>query len=197
MAATAYNDRIHILVAQRTKRMCELMALSLNRPAAGHFSFREFGGRDRENVDGWGLAWYPDQSVALIKEPVSWRASQHTGFLEKYSGLLSSIYIAHVRHKTVGGPPTHADTHPFIREFGGREYAFAHNGTLQQPGRSFPSKRFRPLGTTDSEYAFCYLLERLSRRGDPLTTPASFRWLHRELAGINELGQLNCLLSDG
>src|SRR3954471_24391617 len=98
--------------------MCELMGLSLSGPAFGHFSIREFGGRDDENVDGWGLAWYPDRSAAVVKEPISWSKSQHTDFLESYTGLVSSIYIAHVRHKTVGGPATHADTHPFVRELG-------------------------------------------------------------------------------
>jgi predicted glutamine amidotransferase len=177
--------------------MCELMGLALNRAAAAHFSIREFGGRDSQNVDGWGLAWYPDRSVALVKEPVSWRASQHTGFLEKYGGVLSTIYIAHVRHKTVGGQATHADTHPFVRELAGREYAFAHNGTLTGLEQGLRLSRFRPLGATDSEHAFCYLMARIARRGNHLSDQAAFRWLHRLLARINSNGQFNCLFSDG
>jgi predicted glutamine amidotransferase len=177
--------------------MCELMGLSLSRPASAHFSIREFGGRDDENVDGWGLAWYPDKSVALAKEPVSWRSSQHTDFLERYSGLVSSIYIGHVRYKTIGGEPTHADTHPFVRELGGRKYAFAHNGTLRRLAKTYQLSRFRPLGTTDSEFAFCHLLERIGGRGDHVTTMTGFRWLHRELASLNEHGELNCVVSDG
>jgi glutamine amidotransferase len=177
--------------------MCELMALSFARPLSADFSVREFAGRDEQNADGWGLAWYPDQSLARIKEPVSWRASQHTGFLETYHAIASSIYIAHVRHKTVGGTPTHADTHPFSREWGGREYCFAHNGTLiGLPGKT-PLGRYRPIGTTDSEYAFCHLLDRLAERGRHLEEPADWQWLHRRLTTLNEFGKLNCLFSDG
>jgi predicted glutamine amidotransferase len=177
--------------------MCELMGLSLDRPASAHFSIREFGSRDSQNVDGWGLAWYPDHSAAIVKEPVSWRASEHTGFLEKYHALRSCLYIAHVRHKTVGGKPTHADTHPFVRELAGREYTFAHNGTLKGLEAGYSLGRFVPLGVTDSEYVFCHLLAKIGRRGHALSTTQDYGWLHRQLRRINQAGELNCLFSDG
>src|ERR1700722_12496164 len=113
--------------------MGELLGLSFAQPISAEFSMSEFERRDVENADGWGLAWYPDQSLAMVKEPVMWERSQHSGFLKSYSGLWSRIYIGHVRHKTTGSVPTHADTHPFAREFGGREYCFAHNGTIEGP----------------------------------------------------------------
>src|SRR5689334_8391244 len=122
--------------------MCELMGMSLKRPASAHFSMCKFGNRDTPDVDGWGLAWYPDQSASVIKEPVSWRNSQYTVFLEKYPALLSTVYIAHIRHKTVGGKPTHADTHPFLREHSGKDYVFAHNGTLNDLPDHFRLGRF-------------------------------------------------------
>src|SRR4051794_19048524 len=99
--------------------MCELLGLSFAAPVSAEFSFREFAGRDHENPDGWGIAWYPDRSAALVKEPVAWRSSKHNEFL---GALSSATYIAHVRHKTVGGEPTHADTHPFVRELAGSDY---------------------------------------------------------------------------
>src|SRR5688500_11347688 len=139
--------------------MCELMGLCFAKPLAADFSVREFAMRDEENADGWGLAWYPDHSAAIIKEPISWRVSQHTQFLERYPDLSSPIYIAHVRHKTVGGPATHADTHPFTRELRGRDYCFAHNGTLLGLASAASLKRYKPLGATDSELAFCLLLD--------------------------------------
>src|SRR4051812_11096089 len=145
--------------------MCELMGLCAQERISADFSIREFAGRDQQNLDGWGLAWYPDQSASLIKEPVSWQASQFTDFLEKYHAIRSRIYIAHVRHKTVGGEPTHADTHPFIRELGGREYVFAHNGTLKNIPSADRVARFCPVGSTDSERGFCFLLERLAGYG--------------------------------
>jgi predicted glutamine amidotransferase len=176
--------------------MCELMGLSFARPLSAAFSMRAFGGRDCENPDGWGLAWYPDRSIAVVKEPVSWRSSQHIGFLESYQGLLSAIYLAHVRHKTVGSFPTHSDTHPFVRELDGREYCFAHNGTLLDFA-SLPLGRFKPLGATDSEHAFCHLLNLIAERATRLAGEADWRWLHERLLELNRRGKINCLFSDG
>src|SRR5688572_10873657 len=105
--------------------MCELMGYSFASPIQADFSIREFACRGEENADGWGLAWYPDRSLSLIKEAVKWKSSLHTDFLETYSGITTSLCIAHVRHLTTGRP-THADTHPFAREWRGTESCFAH-----------------------------------------------------------------------
>lgn len=186
--------------------MCELMALSFARPASADFSIRAFALRGTENADGWGLAWYPDRSLALVKEPLQWGASPFPHFLESYPHLVSAIYLAHVRHRTTGGKPTHADTHPFARELGGRMYCFAHNGTLLGFDR-LALGRFHPAGATDSEHAFCHLLDLVARerlpadedprRADPLGGASAWRWLRERLAGLNRMGKLNCLLADG
>ena len=57
--------------------MCELMGLSFARPIPADFSIREFALRCVDNADGWGLAWYPDRSLALVKEARTWR---HSGY---------------------------------------------------------------------------------------------------------------------
>src|SRR5262245_25634912 len=124
--------------------MCELMGLSFDQPVAADFSLRAFACRDAENPDGWGLAWYPDRSLALVKEALTWRHSGYSQFLENYQGLRSTIYLAHVRRQTTGGLATHADTHPFSREYLGRAFCFAHNGTIDDFG-SLPLGRYLPI----------------------------------------------------
>src|SRR6185295_11750557 len=56
---------------RRGSAMCELMGLSFDQPVSADFSLRAFACRDAENPDGWGLAWYPDQSLALVKEALT------------------------------------------------------------------------------------------------------------------------------
>ena len=172
------------------------MGMSFDRPASADFSIREFALRGEENADGWGLGWYPDRSLAIVKEPVKWGESRYAGFLESYPDLRSRLYIAHVRHKTVGHEPTRADTHPFAREWAGREYCFAHNGTLVDFA-DLPLGRFRPMGETDSEHAFCHILEEVARRGRPLDAEDDWRWLFGKFADLNRMGKFNCLLADG
>lgn len=176
--------------------MCELMGMSFAKPIQADFSIREFALRGESNADGWGLAWYPDASAAIVKEPRQWGISPYTDFLEEYTGLRSMIFLAHVRHKTVGGEPTHADTHPFMREWGGRDYVFAHNGTVASIFNQ-PLGRFRPVGNTDSEYLFCWLLEQIAERGSHLEHSDDWHWLHQQLTIANRGEKLNCLLSDG
>ena len=182
--------------------MCELMALSFAEPVSADFSLREFAARGEFNPDGWGLAWYPDggPAVALVKEPVPWGTSPTAGFLASHPTLASRIYLAHVREKTVGDVPRHADTHPFARELAGVDYAFAHNGTLQGPAWDLPLGPFRPVGATDSERFFCHLLGRLAPRaalGPILADPDDWAELHGMLAAANAFGKLNVLFSDG
>lgn len=176
--------------------MCELMGLSFDRPLSADFSIRAFALRDVENADGWGLAWYPDRSVSVVKEALTWRESGYSKFLESYQRLSSRIYIAHVRHKTIGGLPTHADTHPFCRECFGHDFCFAHNGTIHGFG-GLETKRYRPVGSTDSEQVFCHLLDLMSEQDEPLVDESGWRWLHATLQRINQSGSLNCLMSDG
>ncbi len=177
--------------------MCELMGLTFARPLTASVSIRTFSGRGEENADGWGLAWYPDRAAAIVKEPVKWGESPFARFLEEYPPLRSAIYIAHVRHKTIGGIPCYADTHPFSRERIGREYCFAHNGTLEDPIWSYSTGHYTPLGATDSERTFCHLLAELDHRGGHLEQFEDWEWLHSKLSNLNRLGKLNVLLSDG
>src|SRR5205085_2616262 len=72
------------------------------------------------------------------------------------------LAIAHVRRRT-RGKVSLANTHPFVRELWGRTFTFAHNGTVKCVRRR-PLERFKPIGNTDSEYAFCVMLEALHER---------------------------------
>jgi glutamine amidotransferase len=56
------------------------------------------------------------------------------------------------------------NTQPFARELGGVMHSFAHNGDLHgiHGLASLRPRRFRPVGDSDSEWAFCALLERLA-----------------------------------
>jgi predicted glutamine amidotransferase len=177
--------------------MCELLGLSFEQPISADFSIREFALRDVENADGWGLAWYVDGSLALVKEPLKWRESRYARFLENYDGLRSHLFIAHVRHATVGGDPKHADTHPFLRELWGRQYCFAHNGTVRTAFDALPLGRYHPIGNTDSEHIFCHLLDAVAARAGHLESENDWRWLPGRLRSINEMGKLNILMSDG
>lgn len=144
--------------------MCELFALSSRRPATVRFSLQEFsrhGGLSGSHKDGWGIAWYEGGDVRLVKEPGPAADSACVRFVQDHPPA-STLVVSHIRRATQGAHSL-ANCQPFVRELGGKAHVFAHNGNLARSGmeKAFPPASFRPLGETDSEIAFCALLESL------------------------------------
>lgn len=175
--------------------MCELLGMSFNQSVSPSLSFRGFRQRGERNPHGWGLAYYPDNSVQLIKEPIKASGSSLSEFVKSYSQIRSKIFIAHVRYTSVGSK-SHKNTHPFQRELHGKEFVFAHNGTLHNY-KGLPIGRFKPVGETDSEHAFCHILNCIEERKINQWSNEHFRWLWNQLKTINNYGNFNCIFSDG
>ncbi|MBS7287755.1 MAG: class II glutamine amidotransferase [Candidatus Freyarchaeota archaeon] len=184
--------------------MCDLLAACFSKPVTALFALRGFKAKERFNSHGWGLAWYPDRSVQVVKEPV--RASESRLFVTLFESvkLRSEIFIAHVRRASDVrlALPSYMNTHPFWRELRGKAYVFAHNGSLK-PGVKrtefkgrFPLGRFKPIGGTGAEYVFCHLLDCIERNVESWRS-SEFRWLHEKLSELNEYLFLNCAMSDG
>ena len=105
--------------------------------------------------------------------------------------------IAHIR-KATRGAVSLDNTHPFMRELWGRYWIFAHNGTLENFAPRLRGD-YRPVGTTDSELAFCCMLEAL-RDAFPAGVPPVSELLELLQHITGELarhGTFNYLLSNG
>jgi glutamine amidotransferase len=174
--------------------MCELLALSFNKPVNASLSFRGFRNRGKYNRDGWGYAYYPDNAAQVIKEPISSASSDLSRFIVDYHRIKSKIYISHVRLASAGSV-SFCNTHPFNRELFGKEYVFAHNGTLR--GFDLSSRYYKPIGQTDSEQAFCFIIEQIRKKKIQKWNQKNLDFLESVLTEINEYGNFNCLMSDG
>jgi glutamine amidotransferase len=178
--------------------MCDLLGLSFNTPVSAKISLDVFQQRGKINPDGWGLAFYNKSRVQVIKETEPAIDSKLFDFIEQYPE--SQIFITHVRRST-RGVRSYLNTHPFYRlvasDSSKREYTFAHNGTLAHQER-LKLRKFSPIGETDSEHAFCFILDSISNRKIDEWTNDDFQYLEKLLRETNN-GQntLNCLLSDG
>lgn len=105
--------------------------------------------------------------------------------------------ISHIRQANRGGVSLE-NTHPFTRELWGRYWTFAHNGQLSDY-HTLDSGRHRPVGQTDSEKAFCWLLNQLERRypETPQDMESVFTYLASCCEVLKEKGVFNMLMSDG
>lgn len=180
--------------------MCQLLGMNCNVPTDICFSFAGFhqrGGRTDEHRDGWGIAFYegPGCRVYLDTKPA---AESPVATLVREYPIRSLNVIAHIRKATVGGIALE-NTHPFMREMWGRYWSFAHNGTVGGLPALARDSRYRPVGDTDSERAFCLLLEHL-RQCFP-DGPPDDRALYAAIADITARlgagGTFNFLLSNG
>jgi len=176
--------------------MCELLGLCFNHAVRPNLSFKGFRVRSETNPDGWGIAFYPDKSAQVIKEPLEAEESLLSEFIENYPKIMSKIFISHVRLNSVS-KPAFMNTHPFQRELNGKEYVFAHNGTLSDYENDFDTTEFKSVGKTDSEAAFCHLMNKIKKQGIKSWSNSKYKWLYEEMKYINNFGKFNCLFSDG
>ncbi len=62
------------------------------------------------------------------------------------------------------GSPTDANTQPFVRSWGRRDWMLCHAGSLAKRPADDRGV-FEPVGSTDTEQVFCTLMNRIAEKG--------------------------------
>jgi glutamine amidotransferase len=173
-------------------------------PASLTLSFTGFaqrGGCTGHHADGWGIAFFesdgdkPGRAARHFVDKESAATSPIAQMLRTYP-IKSHNVVAHVRKATVGAVALE-NCHPFTRELWGRYWVFAHNGDLKDYHPALHGS-FRPVGATDSELAFCWLLQELNKSHAGMPSIDELTATLRELvAKISNHGTFNFLLSNG
>ena len=179
--------------------MCQLLGMNCATPTDITFSFRGFSQRagiTSDHSDGFGIAFFEDKACRLFVDNQSAVESPIADLIRDYP-IKSRNVIAHIR-KATQGRITLENSHPFMRELWGRQWIFAHNGDLHhfQPHLF---GRFTPVGSTDSELAFCYLLDQLVENFGYVEPSLEqiFSVLETVAPKIAEYGTFNFCLSNG
>lgn len=179
--------------------MCELLGMNCNVPTDICFSFTGFrsrGGATGVHQDGWGIAFFEGKGVRMFLDPQPSSTSPIAELVRNYP-IRSRNVIAHIRKATQGSTGLE-NTHPFMRELWGRYWIFAHNGNLVDYAPCLDGS-FLPVGETDSERAFCHLMQTLKRafpEGEP--SPQALREVLDCFASeVRPFGSFNFLLSNG
>jgi predicted glutamine amidotransferase len=141
-----------------------------------------------EHDSGWGMAVYERADGGeprCVRFP---EAAHADGDFQGATRMKGRIFSVHVRRATMGGL-TEENTHPFFLG----SYTFCHNGTvLHYPTLLEPGVR-QPVGDTDSEHLFNFLMRDFDD-GDPIE---SLRRGIRPVVERSPLSGLNFLFSDG
>ena len=189
--------------------MCQLLGMNCNAPTDVTFSFRGFaqrGGNTDHHADGWGIAFFEGEAAStsgiqcdkglrhfVDHQPAS--SSPVAELISRYP-IKSRNVISHIRKATQGRVALE-NCHPFVRELWGRYWVFAHNGDLKDFAPRLHGS-FKPVGTTDSERAFCWIMQEFAKSHAGVPSVEELSITLRELAGeIAKHGTFNFLLSNG
>ncbi|MFT6925050.1 MAG: putative glutamine amidotransferase [Psychromonas sp.] len=179
--------------------MCELLGMSANVPTDICFSFSGLikrGGETGPHKDGWGITFYEGKGCRSFKDPSPSCNSPVAKLVKEYP-IKSKSVISHIRQANRGSVSLE-NTHPFIRELWGKNWTYAHNGQLTGY-EALPLGQDMPVGQTDSERVFCWILGQL--RQSYSSEPDDMLEMFKKVAGyadtLREMGVFNMLLSDG
>ncbi len=178
--------------------MCQLLGMNCNVPTDVTFSFTGFaqrGGKTDHHTDGWGIAFFEDKGLRHVVDHLAAVDSPVAVLIRRYP-IKSRNVIAHIR-KATQGMVSLQNCHPFVRELWGRYWVFAHNGDLKD-FRPRLHSHFRPVGDTDSEHAFCWIMQELAKSHASVPSVPELTLTLKELvARIAPHGTFNFLLSNG
>jgi len=132
--------------------------------------------------DGWGIAYLDGGRFRIYKKEIPvWEDAEFA----KFKNIKTDMMIMHARRSS-STKRAYENTQPFYRKLPGKEYVFCHNGTIKQRLESNPE--FYPLGETDSESLFYYLLSSPEGRGEAA--------IHKNLLSLDNYTAANMILAD-
>lgn len=178
--------------------MCQLLGMNCNTPTDITFSFEGFrrrAGLTDHHTDGFGIAFFEGKGVRIFRDNRPGASSPMADLVSEYR-IKSYNVIAHIR-KATKGDVSLENTHPFIRELWGENWVFAHNGTVEGVGVC-EHCHYQPIGTTDSEVAFCRIVSKLRQKFDKKPSEKEiFDAVVEITSEIATKGVFNFILSNG
>jgi len=144
--------------------------------------------QSEEHDSGWGMAVYrraEGESPSCMRFPTAAHRDLEFRAATDSSGR---IFNVHVRRATMGGLSPE-NTHPFCLG----NYSFSHNGTVLRFTRLMENGARPPVGQTDSEHLFNFLMSEF----DPGDVLGSLRHCVERTIDLSNFSGLNFLFSDG
>jgi transglutaminase-like putative cysteine protease/predicted glutamine amidotransferase len=177
--------------------MPNLLAMSFEGQLSPSFDLRCLQ-RGRTPPDGWGIGYYPggEPSASVLKEPAPPPGSIRSELVRLWERVASSVFVLHIRAARWGSI-SDANTQPFSRSLGGRDWLFVHSGSLEQRIERSERGFFEPVGSTDTEAIFCEIMTHIAARKGRGLHDIEPPMLHAWFGALNELGVLTCAITDG
>ena len=148
---------------------------------------------NRNQCDGWGFAAYLRSNLILyLREPTPIWERPPLHFPK------ADVAVVHARRASEGSI-TFLNSHPFVRVFQGKIWTFCHNGSVNKAMLQ-ENLKAKPIGETDSEVLFLYVLESIEGLDKPEEILEALSEVGRELKGRKDelkISAVNFILTDG
>ncbi len=179
----------------------DILAISLDGKGSPSINLNLPNKAGGSHSHGWGFGWYPeDHSSAMVtKDPAARGEQVLVDAITDWSNFRSTTFFCKVRGASKGY--NHTQTQPFSRSFAGRDWLFMHNGDVDklelEKLHGKKTRLLEPLGSTDSELAFCNLLTQLQEGNARRISDVDPETLHSWFKRFDSLGSSDMFLSDG
>ena len=177
-----------------------LVRMAANDNPAHDHEYRAQGEAFR-HTDGWGMAWVEAGQLHTLRRTISVLLD---GGADRIDTLQTPLLLLHARRATRPGSIKTRNTHPFPATLLGRDWAFCHNGAVEDLEGLRAATGFAPVGGTDSERLFHHFLAELAARSETAPNPgmpSPTEWTGPEAALAATIGvprdftALHCLVA--
>ena len=178
--------------------MAHLVGINAGEDFEIKFSFRVPSSFTEKSPDGWGYAFFKEGEWQLFKQSLDMEKILRIDTKTLTPHIITGkTFVSHIRFATHGSI-SYENTHPFDRELFEKRWIFAHHGHLRIYRSIVESQEFfKPTGDTDSEAAFCSIMEELRRIGRQESSKIIAQTVERIALDLSRQGGLNFILSDG
>ncbi len=154
----------------------------------------------KEYLYGWGYGWYPgnEDAATIIKDATAAREAGIIKAMAEWQRFNSTLFICHIRGAAKN--IVQKNIQPFSRSYAGSDWIMLHNGNLENYRDAFylgNDPLFEPVGTTDSEHVFCWLMQKIYHEKIRNLGDLDKQKLHDWFLEFNQYGTANFMLSDG
>jgi len=180
--------------------MCDLFALSASQHYTAATSLPLFAVRGRKNVHGWGIGFFRQRLPVVEKsgDQVFTDGRLHMSFQRLARVVNSPTILAHIRYKS-SGTVDECHAHPFVLNFWGQSWIFAHNGKAPAIESYVTPNLPRLAATSDSARAFEFLRD-FFLKAEPRRPSTTFDAILQEALMLlvqRYPGEYNFLLTNG
>jgi len=134
---------------------------------------------------GWGVVFREEGRLVRRRRALSCLEDAE---FDALSAIRTDLVVLHARRTPNRETIDVLNSHPFVEDWRDEQWAFCHNGAVEDLTQFTSDDSLRPSGTVDSELIFHHVLTRL----DTEAVPSSLAGI---LSGIRGFTCLNCFLA--